>query len=253
MYFLGSPARALFWSEDKVDIQAYQLHQSLLSGPIVDIYVGKEKRLWSLHRNLLCYHSSYFETEFIGNEVPKSKKPGENQRLDLPNDDPTGFELLVSWLYQGQLDDVSDLPEEKKYDYSVACHKLHMLCDRFDIPELKDIAIDQYRRGLFEAQLVPDAEEINEIYRQSPVNSPFRKLMTQIAARQIMDPDSAKNADTYRSCLENNPDFAVDMINAIKTGTGGVLFDDPTTGLECDYHDHGESRKCHLAGKRRGK
>jgi len=232
--------------------EAKQLHDSLVSGPTVEIYVGKERKCWHLHRNLLCHYSSYFEAEFVGNEVPRGKKPGE-QKLELLDDDPAGFELFAKWLYQGQLADVSEMSEEEKYDYSVACHKLYMLCDRFDIPQLKTICIDQYRRGLCEAQLVPDADEINQIYKQSPRGSPFRKLMTQIAARQIMDPHTDKDAESYRACFENNPDFAVDMVNAIKVGTGGVLFDDPTNGNECIYHDHPNGHNCHSKDKGRGK
>ena len=252
MFFVGSPARAHLWFAPIDASEAKQLRQRLLSGPTVDIIVGKEKRHWTLHRNLLCHHSTYFEAEFLGNEVPKGKKPGD-QKLELLNDDPAGFELLVKWMYQGRLDEVSELPDDKKYDYSVACHKLYMLCDRFDMPQLKNISIDQYRRGLSDVQLVPDAEEINDIYRQSPPGSPFRKLMTQIAARQIMDPDSEKDAESYRACFENNPDFAVDMVTAIKSGSGGILFDDPTSGNECNYHDHISGQSCHTKAKRRGK
>ncbi|GAB7349079.1 hypothetical protein MBLNU459_g8037t1 [Dothideomycetes sp. NU459] len=221
----------------------------LLSGPTVDFYIGPEKKHWSLHRNLLCHHSPYFETEFLGNEVPKANKKSGEQKLELPDEDPAGFELLVKWLYQGTLEDMSEMTEEKKYDYSVACHKLYMLCDAFDLPTLKNESVDRYRQGLYEAQLVPDAEEINEIYRRSPYGSPFRKLMTQIAARQIMDPDSEKDAASYRKCFEDNPDFAVDMVNAIKAGTGGVLFEDPTNGDQCDYHEHSNGQSCHIKGK----
>jgi hypothetical protein len=73
-----------------------------------------------------------------------------------------------------------------------ACHQLYMLCDRFDMPQLKNVAMDQYRKGLNEAALVPDADEIDDIYRRSPLGSPFRRLMTRIAARQIMDPDNSE-------------------------------------------------------------
>lgn len=252
MFFLGSPARSHLWWAQMSDSEAKSVRKRLLSGPTVDIYVGKDRRHWSLHRNLLCNQSSYFEAEFIGNEVPKGRKASDN-KLELPEDDPLGFELLVKWLYQGRLDDVSELPEEKKYDYSVACHKLYMLCEKFDMPMLKNTSVDQYRKGLWEAQLVPDAEEINEIYRHSPKGSPFRKLMTQIAARQIMDPDSDKDAESYRACFDNNADFAVDMVNAIKRGSGGMLFDDPTAGGECEYHDHSDGQNCHVKGKIRGK
>ncbi|EMC96831.1 hypothetical protein BAUCODRAFT_34231 [Baudoinia panamericana UAMH 10762] len=217
----------------------------LLSGPTVDIYVGKERKHWSLHRNLLCHHSSYFETEFEGHEVPKhEKRDGSDDTLELPDDDPRGFELLVKWLYQGQLEDASLLTEEQKYDYAVACHKLYMLCDKFDMIPLKNLAMDQYRLNLNAAQLVPDADEIDEIYRALPRGSPFRQLMTKIAARQIMDPETEKDADSYRRCFENNPDFAVEMVNAIRFMSGGMLFEDPTEGDDCDYHDHKDGSFC---------
>lgn len=217
--------------------EAKTLWKRLLSGPTIDFYVGPERRQWSLHRNLLCHHSPYFESEFLGNEASKGPKRSGEHKIDLPDQDPAGFELLVKWLYQGTLDDTSDMTDEKKYDYSVACHKLYLLCNKFEMPILKNESIDRYRQGLLEAQLVPDAEEINEIYRSSPVGSPFRKLMAQIAARQIMDPDSDKDAESYKNCFKDNPDFAVEMINAIKVGTGGILFDDPTDGNESEYHD----------------
>lgn len=247
--FSGSRASGgHFWWTALLDDQAKSLSQRLLSGPTVDFHIGPDRRQWSIHRNLLCHHSTYFEAEFLGNEVSKAEKRSGEQSLELPDEDPAGFELLVKWLYQGRLDDMSNMTDEAKYDYSVACHKLYMLCEKFDLP-LKNEAIDRYRQGLREAQLVPDAEEINEIYSRSPPGSPFRKLMTQIAARQIMDPDSDKDAESYRKCFENNPDFAVDMVNAIKVGTGGVLFTDPTAGRECDYHDHSHGQICYVKGK----
>lgn len=219
----------------------------LLSGSMIDIYVGESKRHWSLHRNLLCHHSESLEEELGGAADGGEKK----DKLELPDYDPAGFELLVKWLYQGTLDDVSDLADaNQKYEYAVSCHKLYLLCDRFDMVQLKNVAMDQYRKGLNEAELVPDADEIDDIYRKSPSGSPFRQLMTRIAARQIMDPGSERDVETYRQCFENNPDFALDLVKAIRHGTGGMLFEDPTDrGHECDYHDHAAGPNCHTKGK----
>lgn len=243
---------------DRLHVQAYakSLRERLLSGPTVDIYVGHEKRHWSLHRNLLCYHSEYLKAElqYSPNSTPKSKNNGapEHLRLDLTDDDPAGFELLVKWLYQGRIEDVASLSDEQeKYNYAVACQKLHILCDRFEMPKLKNIAIDQYRKGLGQAGLVPDADELDAIYRSSARNSPFRRLMVKIAARQIMDPDNEKDAESYRLCFEQNPDFAIDLVNAVKWGTGGVLFDDPTVGTDCEFHDHENGPNCHNKGKKK--
>lgn len=233
----------------RVQAHAKNERARLLSGPLVDIIVGvgDVKRQWSLHRNLLSYHSEYLASELQTNDATKNKT---GNKLELPEDDPKGFELLVKWLYQGKLDDVSDKPTaESKYDYAVACHKLYMLCERFDMPNLKNMAIDQYRKGLSLAELVPDADEINEIYHKSPEGSPFRVLMTRIAARQIMDPDADRNAESYRECFAASSDFAIDLVNAIKSGSGGVLFADPTRGDDCTYHDHEHGPNCYGKGK----
>ncbi|KAI7359775.1 hypothetical protein KC354_g9236 [Hortaea werneckii] len=169
----------------------------------------------------------------------------DGQTLDLPDDDPIGFELLVKWLYQGQLENSLQGTDEQKYEHAVACYKLYLLCEKFDMIKLKNLAMDLYRQGLHEAQLVPDADEINEIYRRAPVGSPFRRLMTNISARQIMDNGARKDAETYRKCFVDNPDFAVDMINAIRSMSGGMLFEDPTRASEaCQYHDHGDGSSC---------
>ncbi|OAL47703.1 hypothetical protein IQ07DRAFT_682495 [Pyrenochaeta sp. DS3sAY3a] len=225
-----------------------KLHRDrLLSGPMIDVYVGKSRRHWALHRNLLCHHSELLESELEAD----ADGNGRQDTLELPDHDPAGFELLVKWLYQGTLDDVSELADaSQKYDHAVSCHKLYLLCDRFDMPQLKNVAMDQYRKGLNQAELVPDADEIDDIYRKSPKGSPFRQLMTRIAARQIMDPASDRDVETYRECFENSPDFAIDLVKAIRLGTGGVLFDDPTDpGNECEYHDHEAGPNCHTKGK----
>lgn len=244
-----SLAHRLYSERLHIRAKAKLQRNRLLSGPLVDIYVGKAKRHWVLHRNLLCHHSEQLETEL--ETAPEGrKKSSETSKLELMDQDPAGFELLVKWMYQGRLDDVGDIADPTaKYEYAVSCHKLYLLCDRFDMPQLKNVAMDQYRKGLNQAQLVPDAEEINDIYRQSPPGSPFRHLMTKIAARQIMDPDSDRNVETYRDCFSDNPDFAVDLVNAIKQGTGGMLFDDPTENNGCEYHDHEAGPNCYMRGK----
>lgn len=280
--FLGTPSHSRVWalkhSESTNPLQhAKASRQRLLSGPIVDIYVGSEQKHWALHSNLLCHHSSYFETEFQGHEVQR-KEPAPSHYL--PDDDPRGFELLVKWLYQGDLDDTSHMTDDDKYEYAVACHKLYQLCDKFDMIQVKNLAIgeyanqsltseatvysreqtnispcspDLYRQNLNAAQLVPDADEINEIYRASAPGSPFRKLMAKIAARQIMDPGVDKDAESYRVCFDGNPDFAIDMINSIRYMSGGILFDDPTYKNDClQWHDHRDGSDCHKS-KGKGK
>ncbi|KAJ9605583.1 hypothetical protein H2200_010240 [Cladophialophora chaetospira] len=218
----------------------------LLSGPILDIFVGPEGRQWSLHQNLLTHHSRFFDDSGLVNGTPKRIK---DNKLDLKDEDPGAFELLVKWLYQGKIDDVSWMPKDVKWEYAFKCQKLYLLCDTVGLSELKNQAIDQFRRGCHEAGLVPGPDEMKPIYEKTPPSSPFRKLVSKIAARQIMDPGSEKDATSYRECFVQSPDFAVDVINAIKEGSGGSLFDDPTEGNGCRYHEHEDGENCHKTVK----
>ena len=133
---------------------------------------------------------------------------------------------------------------EQKWDHADTCQKLYILCDRVKMPVLKNMAIDQFRKGCNEAGLVPGPEEMRPVYEKTVANSPFRKLVSKIAARQIMDPESDKDAASYREVFQASPDFAVDVINAIKKDTGGTLFADPTEGDHCSYHEHENGDSC---------
>jgi hypothetical protein len=174
---------------------------------------------------LLCHHSAYFQKQF-GVESHKT-----NLKLELLDSDPTAFELLVKWLYQGHIDDVSSMPTEKKWDYAEACQKLYILCEKINLPQLKNFAIDQFRKGCNESGLVPGAEEMKPIYDSTAPNSPFRKLVS-------------KDATTYKICFEGSADFAIDVINAIREGSGGKLYEDPTQGGGCTYHEHENGASC---------
>ena len=197
--------------------------------------------MWSLHQNLLSHHSPYFQAQ-LADESTFTKKG--SRRLDFPESDPSAFELLIKWLYQGHIDDVSTMPNDRKWDYADACQKLYVLCEKAQLPQLKNIAIDQFRKGCHEAGLVPGPEEMKPIYESTGVGSPFRKLVSRIAARQIMDPGNVRDAATYRMCFEGSADFAIDIINAIREGTGGKLFEDPTEKGGCTYHEHDNGATC---------
>lgn len=223
-----------FWS----DLNA----KRLLCGPLLEITVGPDGKKWHIHHNLLRHHSSFFDQDSLVNGEEKRIKDG---KLDLENEDPMAFRILVKWLYQGQIVDVSTMAENKKWDYAYACQKLYLLCEHIGIHDLKNLAIDQFRKGCYETRLVPGAEEIRPVYEHLPPGSPFRKLVSKIAARQIMDPDSTRCASTYRECFEISPEFAIDVLNAIRDGTEGLLLDDPTEGNSCRYHEHANGETCH--------
>lgn len=209
----------------------------------MDVYVGTTRRRWSLHRNLLSYHSPWFQ------EHVKAGVTEKGGSIELLDDDVRAFELLVKWLYQGKIDNITVMPLNKKWEYADACQQLYLLCDKINLPQLKNLAMDQFRKGCYEAGLVPGPEEMKPIYERTSHSSPFRRLVSDIAARQIMDPDSESDASKYRECFAANPEFAIDVVNAIKKAVGGRLLDNPTEEGGCQYHDHNLGRRCNIKQK----
>ena len=214
----------------------------LLSGPLLEITVGSEGKRWHIHHNLLRHHSSFFDEDSLIDGEERRIKDG---KVDLSEEDPKAFRILAKWLYQGRIEDVAKLDKDKQWDYAYACQNLYMLCDRIQIRELKNLAIDQFRKGCYESKLVPGADEIKPVYDRLPANSPFRKLVSRIAARQLMDPDTKRDASIYKLCFSAAPEFAIDVLNAIREGTDGLLLDDPTEGNSCRYHEHYNGETCH--------
>ncbi|KAA6407868.1 MAG: hypothetical protein FRX48_08219 [Lasallia pustulata] len=139
----------------------------LLNGAMVDIYVGQERIHYHLSLKLLSHHSSYFDKAFNG-----GFKEGATKRLDLPDEDIHAFNLLIQWIYSGQVNtpkhteaatvDGGDLvpapwPQTSTYnpangkqkfeiqalypiDYNSHL-KLYVLADRFDMGTLKNETI----------------------------------------------------------------------------------------------------------------
>ena len=245
------------------------LRNSLLSGPLVEVMVGAgpHARSWSIHRNLLAYHSPALGQRFGNDDAssdsgygssgagdrspdwpsPRAREKGKGPalRLELPENQPRAFELLVKWLYQGTLDDVSAIEDPAhKWEYAFTCQHLYALGERLSMRAVKNAAIDQFRRGCFEAGLVPGPEEMEPVYTSTPPGSPFRHLVSRIAARQIMDPDIRRDASTYQACFDAHAAFAVDVLNAIRNESGGTLLHDPTESAGCSYHEHEEGDEC---------
>lgn len=181
--------------------------------------------------------------------VNGDRKRIRDGKLLLPDEDAEAFELLVKWLYQGRIEDVSKIPKDGRWDYAFTCQKLYLLSTTIGLFDLANLAIDQFRKGCHDTNLVPGAEEMRPIYQKTSAGSPFRKLVSKIAARQIMDPHNEVNADTYRECFEVSPDFAIDVINEIRLGSGGSLFDDPTEGNSCRFHSHADGETCRKSVK----
>jgi len=218
---------------------------SLLSGFMIDVYVGRRRKPWSLHHNLLSKHTDYFDL----NSHPCTNNPTSgNSTCNLPDEDPKAFALLVHYLYQSQLptSPTSYLDPLDLYARAQTYLNLYHLSHLLSIPDLANEAIDSYRHHLHLAGLVPDAKEIGEIFRSCAPGSGMRELVVRIAARQVMDPGVEGRVEGYQDVFQGKEgaEFAVQLVKAIRKGSGGVLLEDPTADRGCEFHLHEENEMC---------
>ncbi|KAI4133198.1 MAG: hypothetical protein LQ347_002264 [Umbilicaria vellea] len=75
---------------------------------MVDIYVGPERVHYHLPLKLLAHYSPFFDRAFNG-----SFKEGSTKRMDLLADDVPAFNILVRWLYTGQVESPKRIEDAK--------------------------------------------------------------------------------------------------------------------------------------------
>ena len=176
----------------------------------------------------------------------------DNLSLSFADINPEAFSLFVKYLYQGTLTPVLGLPSSSHWPYAFLCQQLYSLASSLRMPALQNALMDQFRQGCHAAGLVPGADEIALVYKSTESGSEMRKLTSQIAARQIMDPDNEREARGYKECFEIS-EFGVDVVEAIRRGVGGVLLEDPMERKGCAYHVHDNGGRCGEERKGKGK
>ncbi len=100
------------------------------------VKVGKEKREFGVHKELICSLSPYF-TALCSERWSASCKSNE---VELLSEEPKVFEFFVQWLYSRKLDDES---KTKNMPSLVSLVKLHILADKYGILQLKNDTIDK--------------------------------------------------------------------------------------------------------------
>jgi hypothetical protein len=213
-----------------------------MSGPKVDIVVGKEKKFYSLPKLLLCHYSPYFDRCFNGKFIE-----AKSQKLQLPEDRVDDFEILLEYMLRGQLSG-SLVVKETGGEIIKRCINFLEYADKYDLATATCEAIlEPLKKVLGEPQVFARVtwirrqmvtkrenfimpEDIQTIYRIAPAGSPLRTLVAQ----------GALSAAGIRGChirfkkqIEECPDFAADLLGQICTSLKArQKWIDPITNAE---------------------
>ncbi|PLB48318.1 hypothetical protein P170DRAFT_448051 [Aspergillus steynii IBT 23096] len=151
-------------------------------GRTIDIVVGVERKVYSVHEQLIRASSVFFDKVMAG-EWTESRQ----RTVQLPDDDPEIFALYVHWLYCGTLPVFCDEPDPAKNDEYMGLIKAYVLGDKLLDAEFHNAVIDAIvEESRSEAQdkhlWFPGEKVIEYAYENTTERAPIRRLLVDMWA-----------------------------------------------------------------------
>ncbi|KAI4113537.1 MAG: hypothetical protein LQ338_008158 [Usnochroma carphineum] len=180
--------------------------------PIMTLEVGPGKSLFHVHKSLICHVSPFFDAAFNG---AFKENCGSMQ---LAEDDPSIFEILVQWLYKRKLV-TSPAARKNIMVYYSALVDVYLLADKYGMVPLKDFVVKCFfdrvkkHRGAGMNCGVPDTEIVSHAYANTVAGSCLRRFLVTCWAWG-MDLDKYGLAITPDDILKP-PEFAADLAIAL--------------------------------------
>jgi len=127
------------------------------------IVVGPKAKRFTVHLNLIVYHSPFFLAALKG-----PFKEAKDKVVALPDTDANIFELFANWLYRQRFPTEADSPQllalyhrdedaNFRFDRLV---RLYVFSDKYDVPKLKRQCLDTIFEYLVDEDLLPDLSHV---------------------------------------------------------------------------------------------
>ena len=133
----------------------------------VQVKVGQEEKVFTIHKGVLCGVSPFFRAAFEGQFVE-----GTEQVLRLPEDDSTLFRHFQLWVYTKHILEDGEALSTVKYKLLI---DLHIFGDKYGIPGLQDAAIDVLIDEVIATKWYPTSL-FDHVYQNTASDSPLRGL-----------------------------------------------------------------------------
>jgi hypothetical protein len=97
---------------------------------MVDLFVGEEKKLFRIHKGIIC------KIEVFGKMFNGGFKEGALGRAELPEDDPLTFYWLIEWVYRNDTETLSE------NDSIMQRISLYCIASKYRVTSLMDRLMD---------------------------------------------------------------------------------------------------------------
>jgi len=166
-----------------------------LYNSIVFFLVGPKRVKFGVHKGVLIRKSAFFRAALTG-----TFKEATEGTVVLQDDSPKVFEVFVSWLYTRKLENtVDEIPTPCS---SNRLAKLYIFADRYDVPILRNDAIDALIKNRRENLQIPTSS-FRMVYDATPPKDPLRRLLADMV---ILD------TDIRESVVARRESYSVEML-----------------------------------------
>lgn len=207
--------------------------------------VGASKRIFYLAPNVLGKSSDFFKSA-----LKKDWKEGQENTIELPEDDPQVFRYYAEWLCTGNIYCKSEATTTA-FDYNVLID-LYILGEKLMDDTFQDRVIDALITTADEAnppfvpKKLPEYRSISRVYGHTPTGSPIRSLVVDWLILHGFEVDNdMRAAMAERPCQE----FLLDLMSALlkrREITYQSIYElhqrQKVPG--CSYHKHGKDEPC---------
>ncbi|KAI9787297.1 MAG: hypothetical protein M1835_002816 [Candelina submexicana] len=243
----------------------------VLSGSKVDVHVGPNRVHFQLPKDILCRQFSYFDKALNGDF-----REGEEQRLELPDEDVKTFRELLKWMLTGRLDAIStelvmedsdddtdpgdsesnDRANNKlnrsevQYQTKLNMHmsigrtfKLYVFADKLCMTPLKNAILNKIALYYeIEARLISSGKA-QWVFQRTTPSSPLRKITLKIIAYAILSQEIGRSG--IKNYLDGTDDLACELV-AVMAECAQKMRDVRRwrLGGGCTFHDHADGKPC---------
>ena len=191
----------------------------------VQVIVGQEKKIFTMHKGVLCSIAPFFRAAFEGQFVE-----GTEQVLRLPEDDPNLFRYFQLWAYTKNFLEDGEILDTVEYKVLM---DLHIFGDKYGVQDLQNAAIDVLIDKANATKMYP-ISLFDHVYRNTASDSRLRQLCVDWTLWRLDYMDISEGSRRDRFPKEFLFDLALANHELTKSFKGQLVFD--FASKRSDYH-----------------
>ena len=220
---------------------SHDLKNSSISGDVVTVLVGSERKKFVIHEQPLRSSSRFFEAA-----LSRGWKENTEKKVSLSEETPDLFEIYALWTYTRKLftEDKTQAMESNQYPYARLAG-LYNIGARLQDQQFQDATVDailsetKVQRG--GQSYLPSHEVIPIIYENTLPGDCARRLIVDICVRNRFT--NQIKTDRGEAYLQFAADVAlVSLSDSYRRSEVRTIEED---GGTCKYHHHGEKEDCY--------